>query len=563
MMSMMAGLKVFEGARVEAFAIRATALDFSGAKLGVPVHAKLLGHPSRAVRARTVADGGGRGAAGPSSILALAGSASENHRRSRYNYLCLALGSTGGDVNGGGDADVPGVEDESRRHAALNAGVDFLPSRALLFRGGESSIPAEDTSTTEVLTTARDKAVQDTRGGGKKGKGDTPKGILRLDKFEDFMGNSWDMSMMVLYPTWRSVRFCFGVCLLFYGMAFRTLAFHIIVLRISGLRQVQKSLTQLGERYREARKAVREAAEAAEEIGDQLVKPDELKRTRDRMIKEKERLLEDGVLSAEETAFFMRKYNKDLKKILDEQERFKSARGSLLSVNTAIDPQDVRSSLTSVYNALITSFTASTLQTAGQITLGLHIGSLLKTHVLDLAGPILDPIGYRLDLNTYFEDEKIPYMGKANAMGGPANMILNTICYSMVFVIFRVQPRVALKMSLVYYAGRVVTDYIVLAWDSVRRRLGWHMGIAHTPWSALIHVGLTTAGLYLHRNALSSPGRGGTPIAVVGPGFIGLLEPLVRTMVRFSEFMQNLDFFTVQFIQDSYEAVKSTLSSKA
>ena len=34
-------------------------------------------------------------------------------------------------------------------------------------------------------------------------------------------------------------------------------------------------------------------------------------------------------------------------------------------------------------------------------------------------------------------------------------------------------------------------------------------------------------------------------------------------MVRFSEFMQNLDFFTVQFIQDSYEAVKSTLSSKA
>ena len=31
-------------------------------------------------------------------------------------------------------------------------------------------------------------------------------------------------------------------------------------------------------------------------------------RTRDRMIKEKERLLEDGVLSAEETAFFMRKY---------------------------------------------------------------------------------------------------------------------------------------------------------------------------------------------------------------------------------------------------------------
>ena len=44
-------------------------------------------------------------------------------------------------------------------------------------------------------------------------------------------------------------------------------------------------------------------------------------------------------------------------------------------------------------------------------------------------------------------------MGKANAMGGPANMILNTICYSMVFVIFRVQPRVALKVQTVVIAS--------------------------------------------------------------------------------------------------------------
>ena len=31
-----------------------------------------------------------------------------------------------------------------------------------------------------------------------------------------------------------------------------------------------------------------------------------------------------------------------------------------------------------------------------------------QTHVLDLFGPIFDPIGYRLDLNTYYDKEDIP-----------------------------------------------------------------------------------------------------------------------------------------------------------
>lgn len=31
-----------------------------------------------------------------------------------------------------------------------------------------------------------------------------------------------------------------------------------------------------------------------------------------------------------------------------------------------------------------------------------------QTHVLDLFGPVFDPIGYRLDLNTYYDKEDIP-----------------------------------------------------------------------------------------------------------------------------------------------------------
>ncbi|CAN0274402.1 unnamed protein product, partial [Laminaria digitata] len=75
---------------------------------------------------------------------------------------------------------------------------------------------------------------------------------------------------------------------------------------------------------------------------------------------------------------------------------------------SSVDPKVARASLGGIYSALVASFTASTIQTAGQVTLGLHIGNLLKTHILDLFGPILDPIGYRLDLDTYYDDHDIP-----------------------------------------------------------------------------------------------------------------------------------------------------------
>lgn len=41
------------------------------------------------------------------------------------------------------------------------------------------------------------------------------------------------------------------------------------------------------------------------------------------------------------------------------------------------------------------------------------------------------------------------YMGKANAMGGRANLILNIICYSVVFGMFSIDPTVALKVRVI------------------------------------------------------------------------------------------------------------------
>lgn len=69
------------------------------------------------------------------------------------------------------------------------------------------------------------------------GKGELPPRIL-LDKVEDWLGCTARRAAVVLLPLFHVARSCFGLCLLFYGMSIRTFAFHVIVFRVAGYRQV-------------------------------------------------------------------------------------------------------------------------------------------------------------------------------------------------------------------------------------------------------------------------------------------------------------------------------------
>lgn len=60
---------------------------------------------------------------------------------------------------------------------------------------------------------------------------------LWLDVVEGFMGGAL-LVMSSLYPLWHTLRGMFGLSLLFYGEDFATLAFHIVVFRISGWKKV-------------------------------------------------------------------------------------------------------------------------------------------------------------------------------------------------------------------------------------------------------------------------------------------------------------------------------------
>eukprot|EP00903_Cladosiphon_okamuranus_P014554 g13500.t2 len=373
-----------------------------------------------------------------------------------------------------------------------------------------------------------------------------------LDRVEDTLGDVWNTVRVVLRPFGHVMRLGFGLSLLFYGMAFRTFAFHVIVFRVAGFKQVQRSFWQLVEKYREARKAIREAASAAETAQKyqekKAAQADKLKAARERMIAEKHLLLANGrKLTIEDTRKFMKKYNKELTIIKEEQAKFNAINSSIVSVKTSVDPNEARSGIWGLYNALITSFTASTYQPAGQVALGLHVGTLLKRHLLDLFGPILDPIGYRLDLTTYYDEAEIPYMGSANAMDGPRNLMMNIFCYALVFTVIRVHPPLALKAAMIYFGARVVTDYILMTTEPVRRKLGL-MTAVHTPWSAIVHAGLAILGFYCHRDALHTAGLTGFHPLVMGPGPVGLVEPCVRFAVWVSEVLHKIEFFTVNFV---------------
>lgn len=58
------------------------------------------------------------------------------------------------------------------------------------------------------------------------------------------------------------------------------------------------------------------------------------------------------------------------------------------------------------------------------------------------------------------------------------------------------------------------------------------MTAVHTPWSALIHAGLTVLGFCYHREVLHTAGAVGFHPFLVGPGLVGTVEPLVSRVSR-------------------------------
>lgn len=61
---------------------------------------------------------------------------------------------------------------------------------------------------------------------------------LWLEEAEGMMSSCF-LALWSLWPIWHALRGMFGLALLFYGQEFATLAFHIVVFRLSGWKKVE------------------------------------------------------------------------------------------------------------------------------------------------------------------------------------------------------------------------------------------------------------------------------------------------------------------------------------
>ncbi|CAM9262502.1 unnamed protein product [Ectocarpus fasciculatus] len=316
---------------------------------------------------------------------------------------------------------------------------------------------------------------------------------LWLDVVEPFFA-SISLAISSLYPLWHTLRGMFGLSLLFYGEDFATLAFHIVVFRISGWKKAAKSKDELVAYYKKARKTMTKAAKDVRASAAIIARKDRLVARKEEMMVEKKRLHAMGRVSAEEARAFIDKYRNDIEIIAREQEVLAETSSSILAIKGALSFKKLAASVNSLYAAVITSITASTFKRAGQLTLALTCGGLIKRTLFDLLGPVIDPIGYQIELETYV----------ANIMRGPANLYITLAGYlssASVFFHFFVDPQQALTITFVLLGARVVTDYIVAALNPVRWRFGMSKKLDNMPISAIIYLLLASLGFAFHGNA--------------------------------------------------------------
>ncbi|CAM9713756.1 unnamed protein product [Ectocarpus sp. 13 AM-2016] len=130
---------------------------------------------------------------------------------------------------------------------------------------------------------------------------------LWLDVVEPFFA-SVSLAISSLYPLWHTLRGMFGLSLLFYGDDFATLAFHIVVFRISGWKKAAKSKDELVAYYKKARRTMTKAAKDVRASAAIIARKNRLVARKEEMMVEKKRLLAMGRVSAQEARAFIDKY---------------------------------------------------------------------------------------------------------------------------------------------------------------------------------------------------------------------------------------------------------------
>jgi hypothetical protein len=358
---------------------------------------------------------------------------------------------------------------------------------------------------------------------------------LALRALERGVGATLGVFRGPLGRVYRLLHFMFGISILFHGMSFKTLAFHIIVFRLSGIKKVSKHWTDLSRHYLRARAAMELAAQNTQALTSRQKEQLRIKADRKRkLLQDRAQLLRDQRITRDEAREFLDEYRYELAIMREEQENLEAATSSIRALFSAVKWKEVLRTVNQLYSSLVLTLTASTFKWAGRLSMGIYCGQVLKEDVISAIGPRIDPLGYEAELESYI-------IGVMTEPARIAATIVSIFFTTGLLFLFHQDPESALRVCLCFLGSNIVTDHVLRNITQHFPRLGRLLRLNHrrhvsnTPASTVLHWVLALIGYFLH-------GRPWEPISALCLPFIFTLKRIDFLVRQFKTL--TVDYFT-------------------
>ncbi|CAN0011914.1 unnamed protein product [Phaeothamnion confervicola] len=248
------------------------------------------------------------------------------------------------------------------------------------------------------------------------------------------------------------------------------------------------------------------------------------------MLEDERRIMADGKLTEEEKREFLDKYRVELRAMRLEQARTEAAKSSIKALRQSVNFNAISASLNGLYSSAVLSLTAASFKAAGQLTLALHCGVLLRRVLLDLLGPVVDPVGFRLRLDNYVATSED--IGAVRWIEGASLAAAIVLMYFM-----RRDTEHALKLSMIFLGARLCLEPLDPVFDALRRQFGYVVRRREsTPFKSVLHVLLAIIGYRLHASDK-------VPAAVAL-----ICKPFIRLLVALNGRLSAFKIATIDFL---------------
>ncbi|CAM9666926.1 unnamed protein product [Chrysoparadoxa australica] len=326
------------------------------------------------------------------------------------------------------------------------------------------------------------------------------------------------ISRLPLMPLWVTGRVYFAITLLFFGAQFDTFAFHLILFRLTGYRQVEASFKAMIAKCKQARAAVKDAYDEASRAKELLATDKEVNKA---LEKDVQVALNQGVIRMRKVQELADLHRESIHSLLEQK---KKAQYAALGLGTLIG-FSLMDNARAIYSSLALAIAGSTITLAGIVTLVKTCADLLEKDFERLMGPLFDDKVADAPL-----DEVESYV--VSAFSGSIKTASKVAWILMPVMLYTIQTKstkAALLFSLCFYAGSVLEMYIIRGINRWTPLKVYKDG----RFAAILHLSLAAMGMLLHDYHHAEGHIDGECHGWLGP-LPAICEPLIGVLKKVS-----------------------------